>query len=303
MRRFAAAGHSVWYLPAAPRSVPDEQVRTNLTVVHEQERFFASIAQLPRPHLLWAGWPLGLRLPPSVQPDWTVLDMGCGILSGMPVKPDFLERTNLVLTSSTGELDRLRRLAPQAIIRLLPNGTQFTPQLEAVRPSATRVRLGVVGSLGYWLDAALLEQISMALPDAEVNLLPVPSVLSCQISRPPSLSNIRLRGESLPSAVPDLIRGLHAIILPWAPNPVSATTPLSLCDFLAVGLPVVTLSDPEAEDLRPLVYNAGTPTGFQQAIQEALAEEGRHESARREYARRSSWEARFAELTGLLRQH
>lgn len=301
MRQFAQHGHTVWYLPGSPGQQPDEPVGPNLTVVHDTERFLASANQLPRPLLVWAAWPLGLRLPEQIRPDRIVLDMGCGLVSGMPVRPELLERVDLVLTGSTGEMERLSRQAPQALIRLLPNGAQFAPATSDQPQTTGRVRLGVVGSLGYWLDTSLIEQVSAALPEAELELLPVPSVLYGGVAlRLPALPNIRLRRERPPAALPERLSGLNALLLPWSPNPVSATTPLTLCDLLSTGVPVVTLTDPEGIDLRPLVYAAETPAAFLTAVREALAEEGRHAPARRELARRSSWAQRYGELTKML---
>ena len=181
----------------------------------------------------------------------------------------------------------------------LPNGVEFErfsahtdePADLAAIPGP---RVLYVGATEYWFDAALLAECARALPDASFLLVGPESARVTEAVA--DLRNVHLLGPRPYAEVPAYMRACDVGIVPFVRSDmVDAIHPIKVYEYLAAGLPVVSIGWPELEAMEAPVESCERD-GFCERIADVLA--GRGSSAgerdsRLAYAQANSWDARF----------
>lgn len=105
-------------------------------------------------------------------------------------------------------------------------------------------------------------------------------------------------GEVAHRDLPQAISGVDAFVLPYKVNGLTlGISPAKTYECLATGKPIISAPLPAMKGLGEHVYIANEPEDFVEALKNlGLAETGGKAKARRELARRNSWESRFAEI-------
>lgn len=254
------------------------------------------LVQLP----FWAelGWELARRLGAPLVYDRIDLHTG---FPGVPPEIEeaetaLLREADLVCATSSLLADLPRSLGARVL--LLPNAVDLAAfQRPAERLPRTAVRIGYVGALGPWFDAAAVRAAAEALPDWRFRL--AGRVEDAQVASLGALPNVELPGEIPFREVPGFLAGVDAALVPFRDLPLTrAVDPVKLYEALALGLPVVARRLPETERWRePLVYLYDSAEEFVGQVRRAV-EEGSPERAaeRRRAAAGESWDRRAAEL-------
>jgi glycosyltransferase involved in cell wall biosynthesis len=198
----------------------------------------------------------------------------------------------------------VRALRPDLDVRRAPNGVDVdwfrTRAAAASPPAATRRPVaGYVGVIGRWLDYALIEQAIAAC--AEVDFVFVgPAGEPAALERLRRLANFRWVPRQPYDAIPGIVRGFDACLIPFAAGPIArSTNPVKVFEYFALGKPVVTTPVDELEPWRAgeLVYWAADAAAFAAAVQRATVEDDAARRERRlEVARAHTWRVRAADM-------
>jgi glycosyltransferase involved in cell wall biosynthesis len=140
-----------------------------------------------------------------------------------------------------------------------------TPQLSAQWP---RPRIAFVGSISPVVDVELLDGLAATNPLWSFVIVGPPRVPLRQLSRRP---NVLLMGERDPGDVAALLSECDVGIIPYVRDTrgLETVSPLKLHDYLARGLPVVSVDIPGVRGYDDVEVAAGV-NGFSAAIQRAL---------------------------------
>lgn len=110
------------------------------------------------------------------------------------------------------------------------------------------------------------------------------------------------RGEVSHAGLPAALAGVDAFVLPYEINALTRSiSPAKTYECLATGKPVVAAPLPAMEELAGHVYLARKPEHYVETLRSLKeTETGEGARARIGLARKNSWDARFAELEGML---
>jgi len=105
-------------------------------------------------------------------------------------------------------------------------------------------RFGYVGTIGPWLDIALLIELASACPKGSVVVIgpweiPIPRDI------PP---NLHILGVKSYAQLPQYLAGFDVGLIPFKTGPLSqAVNPVKLFEYVAAGLPVVAIRSHELD--------------------------------------------------------
>jgi glycosyltransferase involved in cell wall biosynthesis len=225
----------------------------------------------------------------------------------------FARRADLVLTTSRPLAERLRSVSDRVIA--MPNVADtdlFSRALEdgpvdpalAALPGPRIVFTGAI--VATKLDVELLVALARRRPDWSFALVgPVgagdPGTDVSALDREP---NVHLLGLRPYDALPDVLRGADAALIPYALNELTASIfPMKVYEYLAAGLPVVATPLPSLEGVEGVV-TATDAESTAARLEELLADDSREARAERSrFAAGHSWDARVDEIAAALNGH
>lgn len=158
-------------------------------------------------------------------------------------------------------------------------------------------RLIFVGALERWVDTGLLAQVATACPQANLLCIgprrgPLPEL--------EALGNVRLTGELSRETTAACLRHAHLGLLPFDTQGyaelVAPLRPLKLFEYLAAGLPVISMNWPELAALRPPVRLCDDRDEFIRAVGTFVAGSEHPPRGGKAFAARYSWDTVCQEL-------
>ncbi|MGH9151853.1 MAG: glycosyltransferase [Acidimicrobiales bacterium] len=161
-------------------------------------------------------------------------------------------------------------------------------------------RIGFFGGLDdYVVDFALLEYVAKALPDASVVLV---GDAGSPMDRLVAVPNLHWLGYRPYESIPSYGSGFDVAIMPWRRNEwIRMCNPIKLKEYLALGLPVVSVDYPEGHTYDGLVRWATDSDGFVEQVRRTLADGGPATPAeRRRAVGGASWDDRARRLVELV---
>jgi len=161
--------------------------------------------------------------------------------------------------------------------------------------------IGFFGNLdGNTVDRALLERVIEMRPQYRFALVG-PMAVDFEPFR--ARSNVIAVGQQPYRDIPRYGAAFDVCLMPWLQNEwIEHCNPVKLKEYLALGKPVVSTPFPELQRCASLCYTGGDAESFAQAIDRALAEDGPdRQRARRAWASRNTWDAKFEHVLELLK--
>jgi glycosyltransferase involved in cell wall biosynthesis len=183
---------------------------------------------------------------------------------------EMVDRADLVFVASS-ELLR-RRGSPNPNTFVIPHGSHPPRrQGRALVPEVARSprpRVGFVGSVTEWTDLQLIEHLARARPKWSFVIVgPVKTRVDGLRKRP----NVIFTGERSHEEIPALLSSFDCAIIPYRLAPATqVASPVKLREYLAHGLPVVSVDVPEVHPFAPPVQIAATPAAFLAALDTAV---------------------------------
>jgi glycosyltransferase involved in cell wall biosynthesis len=225
------------------------------------------------------------------------------------IEAETCRRAGLVLATARSLVTRAKSLGARRIL-YLPNACEPEP-FEAPRAGlgSPPAGLGVppagsagvprpcaiyAGALESWFDAALVRDTARLLPRWTFVLIGPTRARLAEID---GLANVRILGPRPYASLPALFAAADAGIVPFRLTPMThAIHPIKIYEYLAAGLPVVSTPMEETAAMgAPLTLAAGAEE-FARALEAARQSGPAARAERQAYARRNSWDARYAAL-------
>jgi glycosyltransferase involved in cell wall biosynthesis len=152
-----------------------------------------------------------------------------------------------------------------------------------------RPRIGFFGGIDdYVFDHVLVERVAKELPDAQVVLIGSSTMPMDGLTALPNVHHLGFRPYA---DIPAYGAGFDVGIMPWLDNEwIRNCNPVKLKEYLALGIPVVTTSYPDAARASAVIAIAHDPDEFVELVRDAL--EGRavgDPETRRAAVADSSW--------------
>jgi glycosyltransferase involved in cell wall biosynthesis len=213
------------------------------------------------------------------------------------IEAETCRRADLVIVAASRLVERARSLGARRVLHL-PNGCDPAPfgRDRLPEPAALacrpRPRAVYVGSLDWWVDVDLIAAVARRLPGWTFVLVGPARAAPGPLG---SLPNVLLAGARPYEDLPAWLAHADAGLVPFTPGPMThAIHPIKVYEYCAAGLPVVTTPLSETMAMQAPIRVAGTPEEFARSLQEALQDSPADRDRRREFARRNTWDDRFA---------
>ncbi len=235
--------------------------------------------------------------------DWIHDDPGSPASRIARVYRRLLEETlagaDLIFTPTRAIAEREGENDPR--YRYLPHGVDwntFSRPPEEI-PKELKVNpgpiIGFSGTVGPTLNFDLIGGLAEARPEWSF-------VFLGEIRRDPGVlrktPNIVFLGPREYRELPRYLNGFQAGIIPYRIGPETSTVhPVKTYEYLAAGLPVVSTPLPELDHLGEMIETAAGTEEFIAALDRVLREDNPEKrQARREFARKNSWEKRMGSI-------
>lgn len=174
---------------------------------------------------------------------------------------------------------------------------------KSVHPDLASLKHPIVGYFGaiddYATDLKLFKLAAQSLPEMSFVLIGLSTV---DISDIISLPNVHYFGFRAYAEIPKFGAGFDVGIMPWFQNEwIEYCNPIKLKEYLALGIPIVTMPIPQTDEYPGLLSVATTPQGFVEAIRTSLAtNDERSKLLRQKAVEKDSWSCKATEVLKLV---
>lgn len=220
-----------------------------------------------------------------------------------------LRESDLVLYSSHALMDEDRPLAEGRQL-FLDHGVDldhFDPAAHRAEPEDLRdIPRPIVGFFGgladYNVDFELIRRVAVDLPEVSVVLVGDQKCAKEDIERMVALPNLTWLGFKPYEEIPAYGASFDVAIMPWLDNDwIRRCNPIKLKEYLALGLPVVSIDFPELARFSDVVAVATDSDDFIDKVESAVKDGGvGTPETRRAAVTEASWDRRAADLMVVL---
>lgn len=206
---------------------------------------------------------------------------------------------DLVLATSKALYDRCALRGKRVL--MLPNagdpGHFGSAPAEAPLSGRARPVVGYFGAISDWFDADLVRYLAERRPGHTFVL--IGHAFGADAAALEGLPNVELLGEKPYADLPSYLHGFDACIMPFKDTElIRATHPVKIYEYLAAGKPVVATDMPELRPMSDMCHLASSKEDFAAKLDAAVSEKDPGAARKRaEFARRNTWDDRFAELS------
>jgi glycosyltransferase involved in cell wall biosynthesis len=213
------------------------------------------------------------------------------------IEHELARSVDLVVYAAESLEGYVREMRPKRM-RHLPNGVDFERFARGAREAPPEYRsiprpIAVyVGAMDVWFDYGLLNAAAERLPHVSFVLIGPESLARRRLA---PRANVHLLGRRAHDVLPPYLHHADVGLIPFDvaghPDLVHGVNPLKLYEYLACGLPVVSVAWDELRRLESPAILADTAERFIQGIAEALAKRPAADDLVR-YAARRDWSSR-----------
>lgn len=201
----------------------------------------------------------------------------------------------------------LERIEPTGPHEVVPNGVEPAEWLQAPPPEpdwlrrVPRSRAVYVGTLDSRLDVEGIAAFARARPDIHTVLLgPLPD--AGYIAPLRALANVHVHGSVGRAELIATLRNCDLALVAHRRTPLTeAMSPLKLYEYLAAGLPVLSIDLPPVRDISDRVWLTATVSDFVDVVDAALRAGPADQAARVAFVEANSWTARHERIIALAR--
>ncbi|MDJ0701608.1 MAG: hypothetical protein QNJ07_17310 [Woeseiaceae bacterium] len=178
----------------------------------------------------------------------------------LAMESELLQRVDIILATSEGLRARLAETGkPVAMLEHgvdLAHFSQVAAEDHACLRDIPSPRAGFFGLIDGRMDQGLLSSLAKACPDLQIVLAGPAEVSTSELSK---LANVHMVGRIPYAELPQLIRGLDTLIIPYKVNELAkALSPLKLKEYLATGKRIISTPIPASLTFGPHVEIAAS---------------------------------------------
>ncbi len=219
---------------------------------------------------------------------------------------EILQKADIILAASESLYAKaINKRGRAEGVYLLPNGVdvdlfwQSFPEPQEYR-SIPRPRAVFVGGLPVWFDWELLTAVARHRKDFSFCIVGEGDYYPADLP-----NNVYLLGARPHQQIPPYLQHADVGLIPFKnmPRIRSVERPLKFYEYIASGLPVVTVPYGNMKKMSPPALLAGTSDEFARALDLALEHSAEAKSQLRQEARRYSWQRIFEQLDHILSVH
>jgi GT2 family glycosyltransferase len=215
---------------------------------------------------------------------------------------------DLVIVTARALDEKQRLVNPNCV--LVPNAADFDHFAVTTAPVPAELAgikapiVGYYGAIADWFDSGLVAAVARARPDWSLVL--IGSTFLADLSPFDGLRNVHLLGERPYASLPAYLHAFDVALIPFKITPLTeSTNPVKFYEYLSAGKPVVSVALPElvavADDR--LVRFGANARDFVHQIELGLTENAPElVEARKEFARRNTWEQRYARVADAIKE-
>lgn len=186
-------------------------------------------------------------------------------------------------------------------IMVIPNGVDYERFAQKIQIEPTclknisQPRIIYVGAIREWFDVNLLREVAKIMP--KYSFIIVGPYNEKIFKETKQLQNVHILGEMLYEQIPNILAYSDVGIVPFKEcNLIRGVSPIKVYEYLAAGLPVVSIRWKELEIQSLPIILAKNAVEFVQGIKTALQYSSTRKIELRNYAQKCSWEQRLKEL-------
>ena len=226
------------------------------------------------------------------------------------MEQELLRKADCVVACSRALLEKKQPFNPNTYY--VPHGVDWALFRKALDETTTipddvaRLSKPIVGFYGFisedWIDFDLLNEIAKRHPEWSLVLIGRSNVEPATVLKH---ANIHFLGVRPFETLPNYSRAFDVGIIPFATNALTASSnPLKLFEYLASGLPVVSVDIPEVARHRDIVKVARDRSDFVALIEKAIVENSPSDRQRRsDLVRNETWGQRLELLSDIVARH
>lgn len=213
-----------------------------------------------------------------------------------------IERSHLLLASSTKLLQKIAKQAGNKKVALIRNGTDFTKVYDAkenlVREQYT---VGYIGTVAEWFDYGLLNRSAKEHPELSYHLIG-----PCTGPSPAAHTGLSYDGIVEHSVLQSYIKDYDCLIMPFIVNEiVKSVDPVKLYDYIAFGKCIISVWYEELEYFKDYVYFYTTYEEYDKLMKELICSGFPPKYSRQQqesFLRGNSWKERYKLIAEAIRQ-
>ena len=213
-------------------------------------------------------------------------------------------KADILFVTSSPLLETRRKKYPNKI-HLLRNGVEHShfrgdfprPQEYAKIDGPIAIYIGAIED---WFDVGWVEALAKWRKDIFIVLI---GRVGKDLSRIRRFRNVKILGPKPYGSIPSYLAHADCGIIPFQRIPlVESVSPIKMMEFFASGLPVVSASWKELENLRSPAFLAHSKDEFVSLIETAIDknDKGSNRAVYKSYAERNSWKARYVDVMKVL---
>jgi glycosyltransferase involved in cell wall biosynthesis len=213
-----------------------------------------------------------------------------------------VNKANQVIVTSKPLIEIMQEKYNATNVSYIPNGVDYSHfATEGIQPddlkNIPQPRVTYIGAIENWFDCDLLAEVSQAMPEVSFIII---GPIRTDISKAENLPNVYFLGAKPYKELPNYLQhsDVGAIFFKRTPL-IESVSPIKLYEYMAAGLPVVSIEWNELKLLNSPALLASEKDEFIAALHKVLSED-KDGKVYREYARENSWQKRVDNIEGIL---
>ena len=217
----------------------------------------------------------------------------------MKKEMEIADKVDKIIYTARNLVEKYKLVNRRWKIQYVPNGVDYTFFESAVRTppleleSIPRPRIVYVGAIREWFDENLLYYSAVKLPNYSFVII---GPEQRDLSKIKKLQNVYLLGKQPYNKLPQFLYNSDVGIIPFdvknCADLVHSIHPLKLYEYMACGLPVVSVEWEELRQINSPAFLAKTPEEFVRLIEKALKVRDREKDKYIAFAKANDWTER-----------
>jgi len=224
----------------------------------------------------------------------------------LQMETDLVKRSDLVIVSARELYEQKKKLNPNT--HLVLHGVDYDHFSKALNNNypipndigiIPKPIIGFFGLIHEWIDLSLIKKVAEAHPEWSVVMI---GKVSADVTDLRKLPNIHFLGQKAYEDLPGYCKAFDVAMIPFVINELTkSVNPIKLREYLAAGLPVVSVDLPEVRNYGELIRISRDTNDFIRNIENCLKTTDEKQKGRRSVAMaKEDWNSKVLEIEKVL---